>query len=66
MITGGDREDSDYEEYYGDNDSTLEGIANLCGRLDSYGVTTYVSKLYDSNHYMYVPTLLIEYVDNDI
>ena len=66
VITGGDKEDSDYEEYYGDNDSTLEGIANLCGRLDSYGVTTYVSKLYDSNHYMYVPTLLREYVDNDI
>ena len=64
VITGGDKEDADYEEYYGDNDSTLEGITHLCERLDSHGVTTYVTKLYDSNHYMYVPTLLMEYVDN--
>jgi hypothetical protein len=25
FITAGDMEDEDYEEYYGDNDSTLEG-----------------------------------------
>ena len=53
---------SDYEEYYGDNDSTLEGVEHLTGRLDKQGVTTYKVKIYQSHHYQYVPDLMMEYL----
>ena len=33
FITAGDKEDEDYSEYYGDNDSTLEGVGHLKERL---------------------------------
>ena len=62
LITAGDREDEDYEEYFGDNDSTLEGVENLKTRLESHGVTTVSIKIYDSHHYQYVPQMLLEYV----
>ena len=55
-------EDEDYEEYYGDNDSTLEGVEHLTGRLDKQGVTTYKVKIYQSHHYQYVPDLMMEYL----
>lgn len=62
LITAGDREDEDYEEYFGDNDSTLEGVEILKTRLESHGVTTVSIKIYDSHHYQYVPQMLLEYV----
>ncbi len=62
LITAGDMEDEDYEEYYGDNDSTTEGVEHLEGRLREHGVTTYKVKLYQSHHYQYVPELLMEYL----
>ena len=65
-ISGGENEDPDYEEYYGENDSTLEGISNLMDRLEKYGVTSAECKIYeDSNHYEYIPdmfrTFFLEY-----
>ena len=63
ILTGGDKEDADYEEYYGDNDSTLEGLLHLKERLDDHGADGYFYKLYESNHYMYVGDMLIEYID---
>ncbi|MBR6256012.1 MAG: hypothetical protein IKR23_01425 [Lachnospiraceae bacterium] len=62
FITAGDKEDADYEEYYGENDSTLEGVKHLRERLDLCGVTAYEIRTYDSNHYMYVPEMLSEYI----
>ena len=60
FITAGDSEDEDYREYYGDNDSTLEGVEHLKERLDGHGVT-YKTKTYKSNHYQYVSGMLVEY-----
>lgn len=62
FIAAGDKEDEDYEEYYGDNDSTLKGVEHLKERLDGYGVETYEVKIYDSHHYQYVSDMLMEYV----
>lgn len=62
VITGGSNEDQDYQEYYGDNDSTLEGINHLVERLDEHNVTTYRIVLYDSNHYQYVREMLVDFV----
>ena len=62
FITAGDMEDEDYEEYYGDNDSTLEGVEHLKERLTEHGVTTYQVKIYNSHHYQYVPDMLTEYI----
>ncbi len=57
-LCAGEHEDSDYEEYYGENDSTLEGVAHFTERLDSYGFAGYTNELYDSNHYEYIPEML--------
>ncbi len=62
VITAGDMEDEDYEEYYGDNDSTLEGVRHLEDRLKEHGVNAYKVKIYQSHHYQYVPDLLMEYL----
>ena len=60
-ISGGENEDPDYEEYYEDNDTTLEGISNLMSRLDLNGVTTAECKIYKgSNHYEYIPDMFKE------
>ena len=65
IITAGDMEDEDYSEYYGDNDSTTEGVAHLTERLDSHNVTTYTVKIYESHHYQYVSGMLIEFVQGN-
>ena len=62
FITAGDMEDDDYREYYGDNDSTLEGVEHLKERLEQHGVTGFKVKLYKSNHYQYVSEMLLEYI----
>ena len=62
LITAGDMEDEDYAEYYGENDSTLEGVEHLKERLTAHGVTSFEVKIYNSHHYQYVPEMLIEYV----
>ncbi len=62
FITAGDMEDEDYAEYYGDNDSTLEGVEHLKERLTGHGVTSFQVKLYNSHHYQYVPEMLAEYI----
>ena len=63
LITAGDREDADYAEYYGDNDSTLEGVEHLKERFDKYGIFSYRVKIYPSNHYQYVSEMLLEYIE---
>lgn len=61
FICAGADEDPVYEEYYGDNDSTLEGVENLTKRLESYGFTNFECKLYpDSGHYEFIPEMLNE------
>ena len=62
FITAGDQEDSDYEEYFGSNDSTTAGVTRLKERLDLHGVKTYEVKFYKSHHYQYVHDMLIEYI----
>lgn len=62
FITGGDEEDVDYADYYGDNYTTLEGIEQLRHRLEKYGVTSFEVKLYHSHHYQYVSDMILEYV----
>ena len=66
FITGGSDEDEDYADYYGGNDSTLEGIEKLRQRLEAHGAENYEVKLYKSHHYQYVPEMLIEYIDERI
>lgn len=61
FICAGADEDPVYEEYYGDNDSTLEGVENLTKRLESYGFTNFECKLYPgSGHYEFIPEMLNE------
>lgn len=61
FICAGADEDPVYEEYYGDNDSTLEGVENLTKRLESYGFTNFKCKLYPgSGHYEFIPEMLNE------
>ena len=57
-----DNEDAEYEAYYGDNDSTLEGVEHLKERFDMYGLSSYNVKIYSSNHYQYVPEMLLDYI----
>lgn len=64
LITAGDQEDQDYEEYYGENDSTQEGVDHLKNRLDGYGIDSYKVKIYNSHHYQYVPEMLLEYISD--
>ena len=63
LITAGTLEDEDYKDFYGDNDSTLEGITHLTERLDAHNVTTYQVKTYESHHSDYVSEMLKEYLD---
>ena len=63
FITAGDKEDEDYEEYFGNNDSTTQGVAHLAERLDAHGVTAYEVRLYNSHHYQYVGRMLKEYIE---
>lgn len=61
FIAAGDKEDEDYADFYGDNDSTTEGVKHLEERLIRNGVNSCKVKFYDSHHYQYVPDLLAEY-----
>ena len=64
FVCGGENEDPVYDAYYGENDSTLEGIKHLMERLDSYGVTTAECKIYpDSEHYQFIPEMLVEMLE---
>ncbi len=64
FICGGADEDPVYQEYYGENDSTLEGIQHLMDRLKEYGVTTAESKIYpNSEHYQFIPEMLVEVLE---
>ena len=64
FICAGADEDPVYEEYYGDNDSTLEGVENLTKRLTDYGFTNFECKLYpDSEHYQFIPEMLVEVLE---
>lgn len=61
-ICGGENEDQDYEEYYGENDTTLEGIENLIGRLEAHGVKSFKREIFEnSNHYEYIPDMFIKF-----
>ena len=61
-LTGGADEDKDYAEYYGENDSTLQGLEHLKERLEQHGAKVSY-KIYPGNHYMYVSDVLVEIVD---
>lgn len=62
FLCSGENEDPDYEEYYDGYDTTLEGIENLMNRLESHGVTTAKSKIYeDSGHWQFIPDMFIEF-----
>ena len=63
FITAGELEDEDYEEYFGENDSTTEGVKHLGERLGSHGVSSYEVRLYNSHHYQYVGRMLKEYME---
>lgn len=61
FVCAGADEDPVYEEYYGDNDSTLEGVENLMNRLSDYGFTNAECKIYPgSGHYQFIPEMLKE------
>lgn len=61
FVCAGADEDPVYEEYYGDNDSTLEGVDNFMKRLSDYGVTNAECKIYPgSGHYQFIPEMLKE------
>ncbi|MBR5683807.1 MAG: alpha/beta hydrolase [Ruminococcus sp.] len=64
FVCGGADEDPVYDAYYGENDSTLQGIEHLMERLEAYGVTTAESKIYpDSEHYQFIPGMLVEMLE---
>ncbi len=61
FVCGGADEDPVYEEYYGENDSTLTGIQHFMERLEGYGVKDAECKIYpDSEHYQFIPEMLVE------
>lgn len=61
-VCGGEEEDADYAEYYGENDSTLEGISHFMQRLEEHSVTTAECRIYDgANHYEYIPDMFREF-----
>ena len=62
FLCAGSQEDPDYADRYREgDDTTLEGVAKLKERLESYGADmTY--KMYESHHYQYIPEMLIEYL----
>ncbi len=69
LITGGTDENEDYQEYFGENDSTLDAIAHLEERVNAHcdpANSMARSKLYKSHHYQYIPDMLKEYVDEKI
>ncbi|SCW70459.1 Putative esterase [Ruminococcaceae bacterium YRB3002] len=67
IIVAGADEDPDYTPYYGESDTTLEGVAHLKSRLDGYGVDDYVCKIYDgANHFTYLSDMLVEYLDGSL
>ena len=39
---------------------------HLKERLDSHGITSYSYKIYDSNHYMYIPEMLIDFTEEKL
>jgi len=64
FICAGENEDADYAEYYGENDSTLEGVENLTKRLSDYGFTDFECKIYpDSGHWQFIPQMLEEVLE---
>lgn len=62
FITGGKDEDEDYSEYYGNNDSTIEGIEHMRERLDRHNVKTYEVKIYPGHHSDYISQMILEYI----
>lgn len=62
FLCGGENEDPEYEEYYDEYPTTLEGISGLMERLESHGVETAECKIYeDSGHWQFIPDMFIEF-----
>ena len=62
-ITAGDNEDPVYENYYGENDTTLEGVSNLITRLEEKGVTTVIYDEYENGgHWEYIPEMFEKFM----
>lgn len=58
----GENEDPDYAEYYGENDTTIEGAEHLVERLEEHGVENVIYEVYpDSNHYEYIPEMFQQF-----
>ena len=60
-ISVGANEDPDYADYYGENDTTIEGAVHLKERLEAHNVENLRYEAYEnSNHYAYIPLLLCD------
>lgn len=63
FICGGEFEDPYYADYYGNCETTLEGIESLMKRLEEYGVTSAERKIYENaSHYDFIPEMLSEFL----
>ncbi len=62
FVCGGENEDPEYEEYYDEYPTTLEGISGLMERLESHGVETAECRIYEnSGHWQFIPDMFIEF-----
>lgn len=64
FLCGGSLEDPDYSTAYHGHDSLLTGLRKMKGRISSHNADiTY--KLYESHHYQYVPSMLLEFLKEE-
>ncbi|MDE5565061.1 MAG: alpha/beta hydrolase, partial [Oscillospiraceae bacterium] len=61
FLCGGENEDPDYEQYYDDYDTTLEGIAHLKERLENHGADVQCKIYEDSGHWQFIPDMFVEF-----
>ncbi len=61
FLCGGENEDPDYEEYYDNYDTTLEGIAHLKERLENHGADVQCKIYEDSGHWQFIPDMFVEF-----
>ena len=61
FLCGGSLEDPDYADSYNGHDSLLTGLSKMKDRIAAQKAD-FTYKLYESHHYQYVPTMLLEYL----
>ena len=64
LLCGGSQEDSDYSDAYHGHDSLLTGLNKIKDRL-SVQKTDFTYKLYESHHYQYVSSMLLEFLKTE-